>query len=198
MAASRYKAGDYRNAVTGDYDLFAVWPPQAAYNPLGEDLRALGTVRGSQTPQEREHVAHLERTLVQTRNGPQGIRVGNIANRIRLVCGLINSEMDGPNVLWHSDESARPCVSDIDLPIAAFMPSGSVWGIESVVDFKLFIAMCVNNGFNVSINGGWLDPNPALGKAGNRNLLDSAIYGKYLPTDETFGVVNALPAYFNT
>ena len=38
-----YAAGNPKNAVTGDYDLFAVWPRSAAYDPMGEDRRLAGS-----------------------------------------------------------------------------------------------------------------------------------------------------------
>src|SRR5688500_11614827 len=51
----------YKNAITGDYDLFAIWPFSGDYNPnpYGDDHRPLGTVKGSVGAAERQHVEHL-------------------------------------------------------------------------------------------------------------------------------------------
>ena len=59
------------------------------------------------------------------------------------------------NVLWHSDESARPFVGDVDPNVLAIAPSGHEFGIENVNDFKQFIAMCQREKIKVTLAEGW-------------------------------------------
>ena len=89
-----------------------------------------------------------------TTNG-QGTKLGNITNRIYMVCQLINS-LVGRNVLWHSDESARPFLDDVDLPVAAFCPAGTHFGIETIHDFKAFIAACLQESIHVTLSDAWV------------------------------------------
>jgi hypothetical protein len=163
-------------AITGDYDLFAVWPFSGSYNPspYGDDHRPLGTVRGSVTPQERHNVDQLERNF--TTSG-QGTKLGNITPRIYMVCQLINSIV-GRHVLWHSDEAARPFVDDVDLPVLAMTPLGNYVGIENIVDFKAFISFCNKEGIHVSLSNAWAQD--ATDKFKNRL---GAEYAQYVPPD---------------
>jgi hypothetical protein len=64
-------------------------------------------------------------------------------------------------VLWHSDESARPFLDDVDLPIIAFSPNGNEFGIETIHDFRVFIGFCTKEGIKVTLPSDWTqDPTP--------------------------------------
>lgn len=180
-------AAAHLNAITGDYDLFAVWPYAESYDarPGGADHRPLGTVKGSNSPAERHNVETLERNFTR---GGQGTKLGNITNRIYMVCQLINS-LVGRSVLWHSDEAARPFLDDVDLPVVAFNPAGSYFGIETIEDFKLFIAAAVQDDIHVSLSNAWAQ-NVVDGKP-NRLGAD---YGRFVPAD---GVRIIVPDWYN-
>jgi Anthrax toxin LF subunit len=65
---------NYKNAITGDYDLFAVWPfveGPGGYDPspYGNDHRPLGTVKGSVGDFERANVDRLEREFTESGQG---------------------------------------------------------------------------------------------------------------------------------
>jgi hypothetical protein len=153
---------DFRNAITGDYDLFAVWPYAEEYQHYGDDHRPLGTARGWA---DRDRIVHqLERFF--TRSG-QGTKIGNITNRIYHVGQLLNSTIGmantfagGPfphrNVIWHSDEAARPFVNDVDLPLIAFAPSRLEVGIDTILDFRGFVLNCLLEGIYVTLADGWV------------------------------------------
>jgi len=177
------------NAITGDYDLFAVWPYREHYDARagGADHRPLGTVRGSNGADERENVEHLERHF--TASG-QGTKLGNITNRIYLVCQLINS-LVGRNVLWHSDEAARPFLDDVDLPVVAFNPAGSYFGLESIEDFKTYIAACEHDRIQVSLSNAWAQD---VDKAGLKPNRLGADYMRFVPAD---GVRIIVPDWYN-
>jgi hypothetical protein len=93
-----------------------------------------------------------------------------MTDRLYEVCQYLNSSIGtaveaiendrcGPfpnrNVLWHSTESARPFVDDIDLPIIAFGPSGLEVGIETVDDFREFVDGALEEGIHVMLAEGW-------------------------------------------
>jgi hypothetical protein len=172
----QFPGENYKNAITGDYDLFAVWPFSGQYNPnpYGDDHRPLGTVKGSVGQDERDNVDHLERNFTV---GGQGTKLGNITPRIYFICQLINSIV-GRHVLWHSDEAARPYLDDVDLPVLAMTPAGNHIGIENILDFKAFISFCLREGIHVSLSNAWTQ-NPA-GKFQNRLGAD---YAHLVPPD---------------
>lgn len=176
-----WPADDHRNALTGDYDLFTVWavsrstlkpgekPGPQHYDHDGDDRRVLG---GAQNWTNRKQIEHdLERYFTK---GGQGTKLGNMTNRVYLICQLLNSgagiasSSSGgrswgpyPNrmVAWHSDETTRPFVNDLDLPLIAFPPNRDEIALESLHDFKQFIYMCVSEGIHVTLGEGWtLDP----------------------------------------
>ena len=169
-------------AITGDYDLFAVWPFSSSY---GLDHRPLGTVKGSVGPAERANVDRLERNF--TKSG-QGTKLGNITPRIYMVCQLINSIV-GRHVLWHSDEAARPFLDDVDLPVLAITPRGNYVGIESIFDFKVFISFCDKEGIHVTLSNAWAQDPPQ--KHANRL---GAEFARYVPPD---GQRIIVPDYYN-
>jgi hypothetical protein len=178
---------DFRNAVTGDYDLFTIWPLAANYDHQGDDRRVLGTAQNWTQRQHIEH--HLERNFTA---GGQGTKLGNMTNRVYLICQLLNSGIgvvqsgtDGKTwgpfprrmVCWHSDETTRPFVSDVDLPLLAFAPSRLEIGLEFINDFKDLIAMCQAERIQVVLGEGWtLDPTPE-----KTNRLGNA-YASLVPT----------------
>ena len=180
-------AAPHLNAITGDYDLFAVWPYAENHDarPGGPDHRPLGTVRGSNSPAEKANVEHLERHFTR---GGQGTKLGNITNRIYKVCQLINS-LVGRSVLWHSDEAARPFLDDVDLPVVAFNPAGSYFGIETIDDFKLFIAAAVHDRIEVNLSNAWTQD----ATAGKPNRLGAG-YDRFVPAD---GVRIIVPNWYN-
>lgn len=176
-----WKGEDFRNVVTGDYDLFAIWPYEEDYDHLGEDRRPLGTARGWG---DRNAIVGLERNF--TKRG-QGTKLGNVTNRIYEVGQYLNSMIGntatggyGPfpnrNVIWHSDEAARPFVNDVDLPLVAFAPSGLEAGFETIQDFKTYVDECVREKIHVTLGDGWvLAPD-----AKKPNRLGPT-YAKYVP-----------------
>jgi hypothetical protein len=180
-------ATPHLKAITGDYDLFAVWPYEELHDARagGDDHRPLGTVKGSTSKAERDNVEHLESQF--TISG-QGTKLGNITNRIYLVCQLINSRV-GRSVLWHSDEAARPFLDDVDLPVIAFTPAGAHIGVESIGDFKRFIEACLRDRIHVSLSNAWTQQPSQK----HPNRLGVA-YARFVPVD---GVRIIAPDWYN-
>lgn len=81
-----YPEGHYLNAVTGDYDLFAIWPTVQDYDPTGMDRRIFGTVR---VISRRKEIDEMDRDFVDTSaGGPRAVplgqstKIGNLTDRI--------------------------------------------------------------------------------------------------------------------
>jgi len=141
----------YKNAITGDYDLFAVWPLlHRGYNSALDRRKA-----GMFASITKEHIfAHEHKQL------------GNISQRIFNIAQILNSVIMNstpgsvkPNRVFHSDEGGRPGADALDLPAAAFVPNmGGNQGmflIENSQQMKALVASCVYLGYVTFINAGW-------------------------------------------
>jgi hypothetical protein len=188
------------NAITGDYDLFALWPFISGanrYDRHGEDRRVLGTVKAWTQRNHIETVLERNFTLPDEHGAQQGTKLGNMTNRLYMVSHVLNSTISGQrtgeggrnfprrNVFWHSDEAARPFVADVDLPLIAFLPSGSHVAIENILDFKRFFWLCVLGGVVPTLAEGWAmnpDPHNADPKKRYPNRMGSA-YAAFVPPD---------------
>lgn len=188
----------HHNAVTGDYDMFALWPNKANYDAKvgGWDHRPLGTVRGSgKDPQGKERklkIFELEANFVKPWKDESGIshetqesKIGNVTPRIYMVSQLINSAIGGlgtspgRNLLWHSDEAARPGVDEVDLPMGAFHPDGNWYCIgKNLNSFKAFIDFAIEDGYHVNLSQGWVQP---TNHANTIMQLNRSVYGQHIP-----------------
>jgi len=138
----------YRAATTGDYDLFAVFPPRTGkgrYNPKDDRRMVPGSDRFKVPLSEYE--AH------------EDPHRGNLTGRIIKIRGLINDRVraigyKGGDVVHHSDEAGRPKVSSIDFPFIAFVPKQSPYCVQNVSDFKKFI-MGLQWNWVITLNPGW-------------------------------------------
>ena len=193
----QFPGENYLNAITGDYDLFAVWPfvkskksnthldsnkgkakpgVVSGYDAsqFGMDYRPLGTVIGHGA--HKGNIFRLEGEFAREwdteTNEPveggmvQGTKLGNITERIYLVGQLVNSLVAAGSptgrqqVIWHSDEAARPALDDLDLPLIAFTPAGNEIGIDTIFDMKVFISFCQKEGICVTLSSAWVqNPN---------------------------------------
>lgn len=136
------------NAVTGDYDLFALWPHKDT--AAAKDYRMAGM--------------NPDITDQQIINGEHP-NLGNITERICEVAQLVNSQMaarleakEKPNRVFHSDEAGRPFIDDVDLPAAAFIPAirpERMHLIRTKDELGKFIKRCYDIGYRIYINKGW-------------------------------------------
>ncbi len=108
----------YLNAVTGDYDLFAVWPRH--YDRL-LDARVAG-----------QNVSMTDQDVVDAESKSAiGRAMGNISERVQLIGQLINCRMPTvgsvqSNRVLHSDEGGRPFIDEVD-EAAVFAPDGKMY-----------------------------------------------------------------------
>ena len=145
----------YKNAVSGDYDLFAVWPftPNASFemttriSEIESDSSESKQNQNLFIPVEaKKNAVEITRSrnvfiefigTYQELDGKEDPEIGNINDLVLLTGQMLNSLVQAaykstqdkgqfPNRSFHSDEGGRPGVNDIDYPIAFFMPQ-SLW-----------------------------------------------------------------------
>jgi hypothetical protein len=147
-------ANAYLNAVTGDYDLFGLWPHKDTAPVMDTRMAGMRPDITNQQIVEGEHPL-----------------LGNITNRVYEVGQLVNSQMAArlaskkkPNRVFHSDEAGRPFIDDVDLPAAAFIPkmdfirpSERMHLIRTKDELGKFIKHCHRIGFRIYINKVWQD-----------------------------------------
>ncbi|HWR54381.1 MAG TPA: anthrax toxin-like adenylyl cyclase domain-containing protein [Bryobacteraceae bacterium] len=134
----------YRAATTGDYDLFAVFPPVGQYRPGGIDRRMVaGSDMFRMSDMSAEH--------------PD---VGNITSRIWQIKNMLNTEVraagySGGECVHHSDEAGRPYVSAIEYPIIAFVPAkAQPYIICNQGELREFLGL-LGFRYYVTFNPGW-------------------------------------------
>ena len=136
---------NHLNAVTGDYDLYAIWPK----HPSEDDYRVAGM---SDTVTDDDIISGENISSI-------GRVVGNISNRIYFIAQLINSLIPSttgksPNRIFHSDEVGRPFIDEVD-SAAVFTPDGKLFMLNHAKDLAHFIEYFHDKGYTCFINKGW-------------------------------------------
>jgi hypothetical protein len=135
----------FKACVTGDYDLFCVWPHES----LGDrdwDQRAI-------TPGATGQAAQ------------QHYLLGNISRRINFIKVFLNSQLQAAGafpttgqLLHHSDEVGNPGGLAKPLqecfPILAFMGS-DVLGLESIADLRSFTVRATRASYRIQLKPAW-------------------------------------------
>lgn len=148
---------EHLNVVTGDYDLFAVWPLSDAYEHTGKDRRVVGRGGMSEDGQTQSIFRHEQ------------VKIGNISDRVYMVAQMLNSVIGAltglplRNVCFHSDEFGRPMVNDIDAPLIAFIPLPGTAEVATVgvsertkvADFKDLVMLAIQCGYHVTLHPAW-------------------------------------------
>ncbi|WP_413167904.1 anthrax toxin-like adenylyl cyclase domain-containing protein [Capilliphycus salinus ALCB114379] len=145
----------YKNAVSGDYDLFAVWPftPNASFemttriseieSEQSESDQSQNLFISVETKKNAVEITKSRNVFIefigtyQELDGKEDPEIGNINDLVFFTAQTLNSLVQAtyksapdqgqfPNRAFHSDEGGRPGVNDIDYPIAFFMPK-SLW-----------------------------------------------------------------------
>ena len=160
----------YKNAVTGDYDLFAVWPRLSDAGMSGP-----GIIRISEKG-KKQFCVDVNQACVDVVPSFSALgesedpRWGNASDNVLLVAGTLNSFMDAmrnaprpssiwarvcsyiscmgtrslpstfpknasPNLAFHSDEGGRPGLTELELPVAVFVPQGEIQDATRITQF---------------------------------------------------------------
>ena len=88
------------------------------------------------------------------------------------------------NVVWHSDEAARPFVNDIDLPLIAWIPKHThAFCIETAAQLAELILWADSLGYYVQINQGWL--------GSGRNQIQAESFQAFIRTHAPMSLVTS-------
>lgn len=150
----------YKNAITGDFDLFAIWPHtgrSSQYDSTADERMAgMNHVHNPQDKEIQAMKVHIFKN--------EHAQLGNISERIFLIAQLLNMTMAAhvpgnvkPNRVFHSDEGGRPGAKALELPTAAFIP-GHLDGylLKTVAQMKSFAMYCHRAGYRIFANVGWI------------------------------------------
>jgi hypothetical protein len=138
----------YLNGVTGDFDLYAVWPKV----PNEDDNRIVGMKSGMTNEDiiKGEKSARLAKLI-----GNISQRVFNIGQEINSL--ILHQYPQNPNRVFHSDEAGRPFVDSVDSAVA-FTPDKKIYKIQNAKDLGNFINMMSDQGYSCYVNKGWEEP----------------------------------------
>jgi hypothetical protein len=145
-----YTRDDPRNAITGDYDLFALWqchPPRPRESVIRLSEMNAVLVEATNSPVFRRSIDR-QRPFTACLSAQTGVYVevlpnytemavyehlfiGNINEATYFAVGILNSltlknygnKDFRRNVAFHSDEGGRPGIDEIEYPVAVFAPA---------------------------------------------------------------------------
>jgi hypothetical protein len=171
----------FKDCVTGDYDLFGVWPraqreglaPVA--RPSARELQIAaarlkmpknGPGAGVPTPADRNWDV---RPQDKWKREEEHYQLGNISRRVNLIKVILNTELQADpgaigaksQLVHHSDEVGNPdallAKPLLDcLPIIAFVPGEQeAYAIETMVDLRGFVGMLRGGGFTPHLKPDW-------------------------------------------
>ncbi len=176
----------YKQASTGDYDLFAVWPYKHTrwtdqkgktlvdldkHNVGGSDLADLPSFNiadaQKQEQYEQDRSLHRQKTTILLNENAHD-DLGNYTPRLAVVRFLLNEEIRaeanylGGDMVHHGAESGRPFMDEVDLPFIVFCPAqlGNLKEkcglIETIEDFRTFIEWANSSSYKIGLNPGWV------------------------------------------
>jgi hypothetical protein len=143
----------YKAAMSGDYDLWAVYPKASAFDLKGKDARPVEWSSRQVVRMEGQYsIKNFERI-----ESAKHEHMGNITDRIIDIKDALNATMQHPGgmMVHHSDEAGRPLMREVDLNIIAFVPDDkNAYGIKTYDDLGKFIRIVICE-YHVVLNPGW-------------------------------------------
>ncbi len=166
------KADTYKAALTGDYDLWAVFPP-ANNAVLGKPTQAMAA---AQFPTHGQTYGHQvsgrnidQRPVVGSDRTAQPMsayikqedpHMGNITPRIiniknRLNAAICAAGYTGGDMVHHSDEVGRPKCTEVEMNYIAFIPNKTearfIANMTAMNEFLKEVML----GYHITFNPGW-------------------------------------------
>ncbi len=155
----------YRGACTGDYDLFAIFPPTAK---MAKEKKQLGWV--GNIPFEMDGVDIRPVKLgIKGANAKEQLKrehpdYGNMTARIYMIRDDLNSAFQAVDkwidriMVHHSDEGGRPFWPELDYPLHAFVPNEKDhYAIEDQKDLVGFFKRIDKLGYKIVVPPNWED-----------------------------------------
>jgi hypothetical protein len=156
---------DYRAAVTGDYDLAALWPrmrfnsgrwerhwsQQRPVTPL--PVSDGGAAAG-------QYLAHLES---RQNHGAEDPDMGNVSRFVVRMIDELNGEIEARSgyrwwMVHHNDEAGNPFSPDIDLPLLGFRPVEGgcrIFAVESTAELNSLAVTLREQHYDAELNPRW-------------------------------------------
>ena len=158
----------FKDSVTGDLDLFAVWPRGG----LHKTAKLYPGAPSDRTPRAAGHLD--QRPLQYT--GQEYSQMGNISERVQYIAFQINDAVRaagylGGDACSHSDEAQNPFARDLvscfppsSVGVIAFSPRlgaelmrlSRVVVLQSMADLKQFAEKAKNAGYHIDLKEEWL------------------------------------------
>jgi hypothetical protein len=147
---------DYRSATTGDYDLFTLWVPKKSF----DNKKILGPLSSPDRRMVQHHT--LEQNINDGLNDTgEDEHLGNMTPRLHALRNELNAAFmhrgyTGGNMVHHSDETGRPFVKSIDLPVFAVIPNETIpYCLETAADLVTFMKLVMAT-YQPVLNPGWV------------------------------------------
>jgi len=171
-------AESYKNALTGDFDLFAVWPKKEKMADFVTRVGGMG-LGPNDDPKDMEAKIAAEKKAIYKAEGEDiiGSTTGNLSSGVYQVAVSLNMEsqkiagQSAVNRVFHSDEGGRPGMDSVDESVA-FVATGTVdLPDETLVRGHMlllksagsnanalapFALWCARAGHAIFLNTGWL------------------------------------------
>ena len=159
----------HRKALTGDYDLWGIWPLASQYKPRSKDSRRVPHSNHWALP-IKEFIKHEDAHL-------GNITARGVEIRDKLNGAIKGAGYRGGNMVHHSDETGRPNVSEVEMEFIAFLPGepGKARFIEDMNDFRAFLRESWRT-YSIALNGYWQG---ALGFGASMPIPGRANTGHY-------------------
>jgi hypothetical protein len=152
--------GTYRSAMTGDYDLWGIWPASSKRNEkkYGKPRKVPYQPRGI----DRRPVPQSDRRPLsfKTFDKLEDKHLGNITGRGIQIKDKLNEAIraagySGGNMVHHSDETGRPQVFEIEMEFIAFIPGEKhARFVATMADYRALMKKCFQK-HSISLNGAW-------------------------------------------
>jgi hypothetical protein len=161
----------HKNALTGDFDLFAVWPKLDRRAPFTVRVGGMGS--GAAVAEEKNAIYKAEgEDLIGSTTGNISAGVYDVAVRLNIESQKIAGQSQ-VNRVFHSDEGGRPGMESVDESVA-FVATGPAEGHMLLLKHPIargsgeaqanakalaaFALSCARQGYAIFLNTGWTGP----------------------------------------
>jgi hypothetical protein len=161
----------HKNALTGDFDLFAVWPKLDRRAPFTVRVGGMGS--GAAVAEEKNAIYKAEgEDLIGSTTGNISAGVYDVAVRLNIESQKIAGQSQ-VNRVFHSDEGGRPGMESVDESVA-FVATGPAEGHMLLLKHPIargsgeaqanakalaaFALCCASQGYAIFLNTGWTGP----------------------------------------
>lgn len=156
----------YRDAIAGDYDLFALYPKEGSKHDTMHGSRNVAQkakIAEGASPKIKE-LAKAVTELSSNELEREHEHMGNITPLLTKIKHALNSGIrskgyQGGEVVMHSDETGNPFSSAPDYPLLAFVPTKAPRALHNLNEFMALVKEVRAAGYRATLNPNWRIPN---------------------------------------